>query len=206
MTPDEKQRVAYHVVGHALAAISLPHADPVHRVSIIPRTQGALGHMLQLPTQERYLMTRPQLEDQICVMLGGRCAENLVYNGVISTGASDDLQKATELARQMATRFGMSERLGNMTYGLPPNQRFLKTLVGIEERDYSEQTAEAIDEEVRHLMDTSYERVKHILEERRPALERIVRRLIEKETLDESELKALLEPESAAEALQAARA
>lgn len=197
MTSDEKQRVAYHEAGHAVTAISLPHADPVHRVSIVPRTQGALGHMLQLPTQERYLMTQPQLEDQICVMLGGRGAEYLVYNGVVSTGASDDLQRATELARQMVTRFGMSERLGNMTYGLPSNQRFLKILAGMEERDYSEQTAEAIDEEVRNLIDTSYERVKNILQERRAALERIVKRLIEKETLAESELKALLEPESA---------
>jgi cell division protease FtsH len=194
MTSDEKERVAYHEAGHAVTAISLPHADPVHRVSIIPRTQGALGHMLQLPTQERYLMTRPQLQDQICVMLGGRGAEHVVYDGVISTGASDDLQKATELARQMVTRFGMSDRLGNMTYGLPSNQKFLRTLAGVEERDYSEHTAEAIDEEVRSLIDSSYERVKNILQDRRTALERIVKRLIEKETLDESELKAVLEP------------
>ena len=195
MTADEKQRVAYHEAGHAVTAISLPNADPVHRVSIIPRTQGALGHMLQLPTQERYLMTTPQLEDQICVMLGGRSAENLVYNGVVSTGASDDLQRATELARQMVTRFGMSERLGNMTYGLPANQRFLKTLAGMEERDYSEQTAEVIDEEVRHLIDSLYLRVNNVLQKNRPALERIVKGLMEKETLDEEELKALLKPE-----------
>jgi len=97
MTADEKQRVAYHEAGHAVTAISLPNADPVHRVSIIPRTQGALGHMLQLPTQERYLMTKPQLEDQICVMLGGRGAEHLVYDGVVSTGASDDLQRVRSL-------------------------------------------------------------------------------------------------------------
>jgi len=96
----------------------------------------------------------------------------------------------------MVTRFGMSERLGNMTYGLPPNQRFLKALSGIEERDYSEQTAEVIDQEVRHLIDTLYDRVKKVLEERRPALERIVKGLIEKETLDEGELKAFLEPDN----------
>lgn len=206
MNPEEKQRVAYHEAGHALTAISLPNADPVHRVSIIPRTLGALGHMLQLPTQERYLMTRPQLEDQLCVMLGGRGAEYLVYDGVVSTGASDDLQRATELARQMVTRFGMSERLGNMTYGLPPNQQFLRTLAGMEERDYSERTAEAIDEEVRNLIDTSYERVKNILGEHRSGLERIVQRLIEKETLDEAELKALLEPQKAASELSLAGA
>ncbi|MGA8597561.1 MAG: ATP-dependent zinc metalloprotease FtsH [Bryobacteraceae bacterium] len=205
MTPEEKQRVAYHEAGHAVTAISLPHADPVHRVSIIPRTQGALGHMLQLPTQERYLMTRPQLEDQLCVMLGGRGAEDLVYEGIVSTGASDDLQKATELARQMVTRFGMSERLGNMTYGLPPNQRFLKTLAGMEERDYSEHTAEAIDQEVRSLIDSSYSRVTNILRQRRHALEAIVKRLIEKETLDESELKSLLEHEEQPKAASLAR-
>ncbi|HEX4231412.1 MAG TPA: ATP-dependent zinc metalloprotease FtsH [Bryobacteraceae bacterium] len=198
MTPEEKQRVAYHEAGHALTAISLKHTDPVHRVSIIPRTQGALGHMLQLPTQERYLMTRPQLEDQLCVMLGGRGAEYLVYDGVISTGASDDLQRATELARQMITRFGMSDRLGNMTYGLPPNQRFLRSVVGMEERDYSDRTAQVIDEEVRKLIDTSYDHMKNVLEENRPALERIVHRLIEKETLDEEDLKALLGPQATA--------
>jgi cell division protease FtsH len=153
--------------------------------------------MLQLPTQERYLMTRPQLEDQLCVMLGGRGAEYTVYDGVVSTGASDDLQRATELARQMVTRFGMSERLGNMTYGLPANQRFLRSLAGIEERDYSEQTAEVIDEEVRRLIDSLYDRVKNILREHRPALECIAGRLVEKETLDESELRALLESEDA---------
>lgn len=192
MTPEEKQRVAYHEAGHALTAISLPNADPVHRVSIIPRTQGALGHMLQLPTQERYLMTQPQLEDQLCVMLGGRGAEYLVYGGVVSTGASDDLQRATELARQMVTRFGMSERMGNMTYGLPPNQKFLKSISGIEERDYSEQTAEAIDEEVRRIIDASYDRVKNVLQGHRSTLELVVSRLVEKETLGEAELKELL--------------
>ncbi|HWF46751.1 MAG TPA: ATP-dependent zinc metalloprotease FtsH [Bryobacteraceae bacterium] len=198
MTPEEKQRVAYHEAGHALTAISLKHTDPVHRVSIIPRTQGALGHMLQLPTQERYLMTKPQLEDQLCVMLGGRGAEYLVFDGVVSTGASDDLQRATELARQMITRFGMSDRLGNMTYGLPPNQRFLRSVVGMEERDYSDRTAQVIDEEVRKLIDTSYDHVKKVLQENRPALERIVHRLIEKETLDEEDLKALLGPQATA--------
>jgi cell division protease FtsH len=198
MTPEEKQRVAYHEAGHALTAISLKHTDPVHRVSIIPRTQGALGHMLQLPTQERYLMTQPQLEDQLCVMLGGRGAEYLVYDGVVSTGASDDLQRATELAREMVARFGMSDRLGNMTYGLPANQRFLRAMAGMEERDYSDRTAQAIDEEIRKLIDTSYDHVKKVLQENRAALERIVHRLIEKETLDEDELKALLEPEAAA--------
>ncbi len=192
MTPEEKQRVAYHEGGHALAALYLPNADPVHRVSIIPRTMGALGHTLQLPTQERYLMTKPQLQDQIAVMLGGRAAEDLVYQGVVSTGAGDDLQRATALARQMVTRFGMSDRLGNLTYGEPGEARYLKTWLAREERDYSERTAEEIDAEIRRIMDSSYQRVKEILERRRDVLEQIVKALMEKETIEESDLKALL--------------
>lgn len=204
MTEEEKQRVAYHESGHALTALSLPHADPVHRLSIIPRTTGALGHMLQLPTQERYLMTKPQLEDQISVMLGGRAAEDTVYSGVISTGAADDLQRATELARQMVTRFGMSERLGNLTYGQPVESRFLKSQYHYEERNYSEQTAEEIDHEVRRIVDDLYNRVKEVLKHRRLELDRVVQRLIEKETLDEAELKTLLQAEETKAAEQVA--
>jgi cell division protease FtsH len=192
MTEAEKQRVAYHEAGHALVALSLPHADPVHRLSIIPRTVGALGHMLQLPTQERYLMTRPQLEDQIAVMLGGRAAEDLVYEGEISTGAADDLHRATELARQMVTRFGMSERLGHLTYGQPLASQFLKGPFPLEERNYSERTAEMIDDEVRSIIDGLYAKVKRILSQRRSDLDCVVQRLLEKETLDAQELRALV--------------
>jgi cell division protease FtsH len=192
MTPEEKQRVAYHEGGHALAALSLPNADPVHRISIIPRTMGALGHTLQLPTQERYLMTKPQLQDQIAVMLGGRAAEDLIYHGVVSTGAGDDLQRATALARQMVTRFGMSDRLGNLTFGEPIEARYLKTWLAREDRDYSERTAEEIDAEIRRIMDDSYQRVKEILQRRRDVLEQIVKTLIAKETIEEDDLKALL--------------
>jgi cell division protease FtsH len=188
MTPEEKERVAYHEAGHALVALSVPNADPVHRVSIIPRTLGALGHTLQLPTHERYLMTQPQLEDQIAVMLGGRAAEDAVYNGVVSTGAADDLQRATELARHMVKRYGMSERLGSVTYGHPLESRFLKTGFSMEERDYSEKTAEEIDAEVRRIVDRSYQRVKEIVTRRREILDGIVHRLIEKETIEEDEL------------------
>jgi cell division protease FtsH len=199
MTAEEKERVAYHESGHAVVALSLPNADPVHRVSIIPRTLGALGHMLQLPTQERYLMTRPQLEDQMCVMLGGRAAEDLVYNGVISTGASDDLQRATELARQMVKRFGMSERLGNVTYGHPMESPFLKNRYTMEERDYSEKIAEEIDEEIRRIVDSLYAHVESILKQHRTGLDRVVEQLIQKETLDEGELKRLLNGEPSGE-------
>ncbi len=192
MSAEEKRRVAYHEAGHALVALTVPNADPVHRVSIIPRTTGALGHTLQLPTQERYLMTQPQLEDQIAVMLGGRAAEDSVFHGVISTGAADDLRRATELARQMVTRFGMSKRLGNVTYGQPVESRFLGSAFHVDERDYSERTAEEIDHEVRRIIDELYERVKAILEQRREDLDRIVNRLMEKETLNERELDELL--------------
>lgn len=115
MTPEEKERVAFHEAGHAVTALSVPHGSPVQRVSIIPRAIGALGHTLQLPTEERFLMTRPELEDQLTVMMGGRVAEELVYHGEVSTGAADDLERASELARQMVTRFGMSVGLGQLT-------------------------------------------------------------------------------------------
>jgi cell division protease FtsH len=192
MTASEKQRVAYHETGHALVALSVEEADPVYRVSIIPRSIGALGHTLQLPTQERYLMTLPQLEDQITVMLGGRAAEELIYKGVISTGAADDLQRASELIRQMVTRFGMSERLGALTYGADQTARFLRSTLTAQERNYSERTSEEIDEEVRRIADDLYSRAKTILARRQADLERIAQELIRKETLDRPQLEALL--------------
>jgi cell division protease FtsH len=198
MSEVEKQRVAYHETGHALVALSVKHADPVHRVSIIPRSIGALGHTLQLPTQERFLMTKPELEDQIAVMLGGRAAEEIIYEGVVSTGAANDLERASELARQMVTRFGMSERLGKMTYGRPLTARFLPSVFGAEERNYSERTAEMIDEEARQIIDEIDQRVKTILTERREALEGIAKELMTRETLDRSELERLLTKTSVA--------
>jgi cell division protease FtsH len=193
MTPSEKERVAYHETGHALVALSVENADPVYRVSIIPRSIGALGHTLQLPTEEKYLMTLPQLQDQITVMLGGRAAEELVYNGVVSTGAADDLQRASELIRQMVTRFGMSNRLGTLTYGLQQNTRFLRTTFTAQERNYSEKTSEEIDEEVRRIADELYAHAKGILTIRRSELERIAQKLIQSETLDRQQLQQLLD-------------
>ncbi len=192
MSEEEKKRVAYHETGHALVALSVKHADPVHRVSIIPRSIGALGHTLQLPTQERFLMTKSEIEDQLAVMLGGRAAEEIIFNGEISTGAANDLERASELARQMVTRFGMSERLGHLTYGRPLTSRFLPSPFTAEERNYSERTAELIDEETRQIVDEIYERVQTILTNRREELERIAQELIHKETLDRDELAQLL--------------
>jgi cell division protease FtsH len=145
-----------------------------------------------LPTEEKFLMTRPEREDQLAVMLGGRAAEEIIYEGVVSTGAANDLERASELTRQMVTRFGMSERLGRLTYGRPLTARFLPSSFNAEERNYSERTAEQIDEDVRRIVDESYERVKTILTNRRAELERIADALIAKETLSREEIDQLL--------------
>jgi cell division protease FtsH len=194
MSPEEKERVSVHEAGHALVALSVKHADPLHRVSIIPRSIGALGYTLQLPTQERYLMTQPELEDQIAVLLGGRTAEEIHYGGVVSTGAADDLERASALVRQMVTRFGMSDALGPLTYGRPMAAQFLKSPFDLEERNYSERTAERIDDESRRIVDDIRKRVTEILSTRRAPMERISRELIRKETLERAELDNLLTP------------
>ena len=207
MTPEEKERVAVHEAGHALVALSVKHADPLHRVSIIPRSIGALGYTLQLPTQERYLMTEPELEDQIAVLMGGRAAEEIQYGGVISTGAADDLERASALVRQMVTRFGMSDPLGKMTYGQPAASPFLKSPFEMEERNYSERTAETIDSESRRILDENYGRVMGILLKNREPLMRISQELMRKETLERAELDRLLmapEPETAGEKVSVA--
>jgi len=185
-----KERVAHHETGHALVALTVKHADPVHRVSIIPRAIGALGHVLQLPTEEKFLMTQPEIEDQIAVMLGGRAAEEIVYDGVVSTGAANDLERASELARELVTRYGMSKRLGLMTYVRSQGSRHIGS--GPEERSYSECTAEAIDQESRRIIDTIYARVQGILTEHRDQLLRVARELISRETLMREELLQLL--------------
>jgi cell division protease FtsH len=203
MNEDEKRRVAYHESGHALVALSVDRANPVHRVTIIPRSIGALGVTLQLPTEDRYLVTKEDLLDRICVMFGGRVAEELVC-GEISTGAHDDLTRATETARQMVTRLGMSEKLGAMTFGRQQSSRFLDGL-GMEERTYSEETARAIDAEIRAILEGQHRRASEILTERREVLERMTRRLIEIETLDRAELESIL-GEPASVGLAAAKA
>lgn len=192
MNSEEKRRVAYHEVGHALVALSLENADPVHRVSIIPRSVSALGYTLQLPTQERYLLTTPELEDRIAVMLGGRGAEEIAFHGVVSTGAADDLQKASELLRQMVTRFGMSERMGQLTYERPQVSAFLPTTASLDDRLYSHNTAEMIDEEVRNMSDHTYHRVQSILRRRLEDLQVIAEALVQKETLTRAEIDALI--------------
>jgi cell division protease FtsH len=192
MSTEEKERVAYHETGHTLVALSVKHADPVHRVSIIPRTVGALGYTLQLPLHEKYLMTQPEIEDQIAVMLGGRAAEEIIYQGVVSTGASNDLERASELVRQVVTRFGMSAELGPLTWGIPTAARFLQSPFAPEERNYSEQTAQMIDEEARRIVGEIYTRAKEILTQRQADLKRIAAELMRKETLYRADLDRLL--------------
>jgi cell division protease FtsH len=196
MTEDEKRRVAHHEAGHALCALSVTHGDPVHRVSIIPRAIGALGVTLQLPTEERYLVTRGQLLDRLTVMMGGRAAEELAC-GDISTGARDDLERATEVARQMVTRFGMSDRLGAQTYGRSFVPRHLDLRVP-EERNYGDEIARAIDAEQAAILAAALERAREIVRARRRELDAVAARLLVDETLDREALEALAPPAAAA--------
>ncbi len=193
LNPREREIVAYHEMGHALVAMALPGVDPVHKVSIIPRGIGALGYTIQRPTEDRFLMTREELHDKMAVLLGGRAAEHVVF-GHLSTGAADDLVKVTDIARAIVTRYGMSDRLGHVA--LERDQRsFLATdqpWYGPQERAYSDETAAAVDEEVRRIVDETFRRTVALLEERRDLLERTARRLLEKETLDEQEMAALV--------------
>jgi cell division protease FtsH len=190
MTSDEKRRVAFHEAGHALVALSMKHGDPVHRVTIIPRSIGALGATLQLPTQERYLMTREELRDRICVLLGGRTAEELACEDV-STGAEDDLERATEIARQMVCRFGMSDALGAMTFGRSGRARYLALPIEAMERNFSEETARRIDTEIKVLLEAEHGRARRELESKRSALDAIANELLKHETLQRAELEAL---------------
>jgi cell division protease FtsH len=192
MHEDEKQRVAYHESGHALVAYSLPNTDPVHKVSIIPRGIGALGYVMQRPEGDRYLMTQGELESRIQVLLAGTLAEELVFDDV-STGAQNDLERASEIARGMVMEYGMS-RLGRINYRESNRNPFLAgSMEGGRERSHSEHTAREIDEEVKRIIDEAIERTRHILATRRASLEALATRLIEKEVIDADELKSIIE-------------
>jgi cell division protease FtsH len=191
MRLEERQRIAYHEAGHALVASTVPQADPVHKVSIIPRGVAALGYTLQRPEDDRYLTTQSELHNRIKVLLGGVAAEELVY-GEISTGAQNDLDNASRIARSMVTQFGMS-RLGRVSYQGLENAPFLRDQPPAIDRPYSEQTARQIDKEIRRLIDGAAAEVRALLAERRTALEAVARRLLEKEVLDAQELQAILQ-------------
>jgi cell division protease FtsH len=191
----EREVVAHHEMGHAMVALLLPRGgERVHKVSIIPRGVGALGYTIRRPTEERFLMTRAELEDKMSVLLGGRAAEQIVF-GEVSTGAADDLQKATDIARDMVARYGMSAELGNVVYERD-RAGFLEgpVMPGLRERGYGEATADAIDRLVRQLVDGTLERTVALLAGRRQVLERAAQELLRRETLTESELVALVGP------------
>jgi cell division protease FtsH len=193
MSDKERRVVAFHEVGHALAASLLEHADPVHRITVIPRGIGSLGMTMQLPEEDRYIMTRPELEDRLAVLLGGRVAEEIVFKE-ISTGAQNDLEKATILTRKMVEDYGMSDRVGPMSLGLERGSRLLMGEYSYgKEANYSEATAELIDQEVKKIITHNYDRVKEILEDNKNVLEGIAEVLLEKETLEGDAFRELME-------------
>ncbi|MPZ45436.1 MAG: ATP-dependent zinc metalloprotease FtsH [Betaproteobacteria bacterium] len=192
LNPHERRVVAYHEMGHALVATALPGSDPVHKISIIPRGVGALGYTIQRPTEDRFLMTRVELENKMTVLLGGRAAEHIVFQH-LSTGAADDLQKVTDIARSMIMRYGMDPALGHVAYE-SERRSFLPDGGGSgNNRSYSDETAREIDHAVRVLIEKMFERAVHLLTERRSMLEAGAKQLLEQETITEKELAALVE-------------
>jgi cell division protease FtsH len=185
----ERTVVAHHEMGHALVAMELPGSDPVHKVSIIPRGIGALGYTIQRPTEDRFLMTREELENKMAVLLGGRAAEMLVF-GHLSTGAADDLAKVTDIARSMVMRYGMVKSLGFVAYE-EERSPFLGGPMPTGHREYSEATAREIDIAVRDIVRTAYDKALGILSKEKKLLESWARKLLEKETLVEAELAEL---------------
>ena len=192
LNPKEREVVAYHEMGHVLVAMALPGSDLIHKVSIIPRGIGSLGYTIQRPTEDRFLMTREELENKMAVLLGGRAAEWIVFNH-LSTGAADDLAKVTGIARAMVTRYGMSEKLGHVA--LEKDQRSFLSPDAMQgyppQHDFGEATADAIDAEVHDIIEQAFDRAVTLLTERRRILEKSARRLLETETLDETELRLL---------------
>jgi cell division protease FtsH len=196
LQPQERKVVAYHEMGHALAAANLPGTDPVHKVSIIPRSIGALGYTMQRPTDDRFLITMRELKDRMVVLLAGRAAEQLVF-GEVSTGAADDLAKVTDIARQIVTRFGMTEALGQAVLERRSQTYLGDQTIGVREKDYSEETAREIDLAVKKLIDESYTRAKEILSKRRAVLDQGAELLLEKETLTPEDFPPLAPSEAA---------
>ncbi len=201
MSPREREMVAYHESGHALVATALPGLDPVHKISIVQRGFGALGYTMQVPLEDRYLLTRNDLHNQMAVLLGGRAAEEIAV-GEISTGAQNDLQRATDIARAMVTQFGMSDEMGTVHYDPPRRSAYLDIPMGPERGAYGEETAQRIDAEVKRLLDDAHDRARQLITDRRHLLEIITRRLLEKEVIEGSELKELI-AQSEAESVRA---
>jgi cell division protease FtsH len=191
INPKEKEIVAYHELGHAIVAMTLPETDPVQKISIIPRGIAALGYTMQLPTEDRFLMRRTELLHRIATLLGGRAAEDIVFDD-ISTGAHNDLSRATDIARSMVKEYGMSQELGQVYFAHNKQGQFLNPNQD-SSGDYSEVTAHMIDKEIRHIIDEQYQRALGILKSKRDILERAAEKLLESEVIEGDELKALAE-------------
>jgi cell division protease FtsH len=192
----EKNIVAYHEAGHALVMHMLPNTDPVHKISIISRGL-ALGYTMPLPVEERHLLSKAKFMDDLAGLMGGRVAEEIVFSD-ITTGAQNDLENATRIARQMVCEYGMSERLGPRTFGHRQELVFLGREIS-EQRDYSEEVAQAIDQEVRQLIDTAHDTARRILTEHKEKLNQIAQRLIKDETIEGATLNALFAAEPTAQ-------
>jgi cell division protease FtsH len=190
MSEDEKKTIAFHEAGHAVVGGLLPHTDPVHKISIIPRGRMG-GYTLSLPVEDRRLQTKSYLLDLVTTLLGGRASESLVLAD-ISTGAHNDLERATELVRKMITEYGMSEELGPITFGRPEEQVFMGRDLG-RDRNYSEATAYSIDKEAHQFIESCYQKAKTLLENNRDRLNRVANTLIEKETIERAEFEALMQ-------------
>ncbi len=191
MNDREREIIAYHESGHAIVATVIPGLDPVHKISIVQRGFGALGYTMQLPLEDRYLMTRTALHDQIAVLLAGRTAEELAM-GDISTGAQNDLQRASDLARAMVTQYGMSDTLGAVSFDDHSRNRFLDVGLGSERNNYAEETAKEIDAEVRRIVDAAHQRARDLLAAHRQTLDQVARRLLEKEVIEGEELRGII--------------
>jgi cell division protease FtsH len=188
----ERERVAHHEVGHALVALSFPGSDPIQKISIIPRGIAALGYTLQLPTEDRFLMAKTELENKIAVLLGGRNAEELIF-GEASTGAQNDLVRATDIAKSMVKSYGMSEKLGAVTLDRERQPLIMQIQAPQEKGDYSEETAREIDCEVRRIIDEQYDRVRWLLAEKKHALVEGAKALLDREVITGSELRAIMD-------------
>jgi len=195
MSTKEREIVAYHESGHAIVASVLPGLDPVHKISIVQRGFGALGYTMQLPLEDRYLMTRGDLHSQLAVLLGGRTAEEIAL-GEISTGAQNDLQRATDIARAMVTEFGMSDELGAINYDGNKRAKFLDIPMPQERGLYGEETAQKIDAEIKRILNEAHATARQILSNNRDKLENVTRRLLEVEVMEGDELRKILEPAS----------
>ena len=191
MSPREREVVAYHEAGHAIVATTLPGMDPVHKISIVQRGFGALGYTMQLPLEDRYLLQRQELLSQLAVLLGGRTAEEIAL-GEISTGAQNDLQRATDIARSMVTEWGMSDQLGAVSYNSQTRGKFLAMPLGPDRGEYAEDTARLIDAEIKRIMTEAHDEARRILTEKLESLRRVTARLLEVEVMEGDELRRLL--------------